>query len=298
LIIKQLSLYNIQNNCNKLIEQKGENMGLDIQKTMIATMGEVLDMLPEGDIKKTIKQSVQNKADKFSSLEKAFEKMCSKKYSDETMSLFLNGWKATHLKMLPIYGLSCRLNQLGMASEDKEQKLAFLESSAYNAKTSHEDLGMGFDAISHGQLYDEFAFSMVKSDEWKLAKYDTKEANDFASWVYKSMLLESIPYALCINMFSEFYNHAEYAYSFLTFKYSMENFYGIKGQELEDAIRYIDVHNQYETEIHHFMAVINAIEKYEKASKEKVSTEIMSEVISIYIDKVCEAIETIAKKFD
>ena len=42
-------------------------MELNIQKTMIATMGEVLDMLPEGDIKKTIKQSVQNKADKFSS---------------------------------------------------------------------------------------------------------------------------------------------------------------------------------------------------------------------------------------
>lgn len=273
-------------------------MRLGIEKTMVNTMGEVLNMLPDGDIKRTIMQSVHIKSNRFSSLEKAFEKMCSKKYPDEVMSLFLNGWKATHLKMLPIYGLSCRLNQLGMASQDREQKLAFLESSAFNAKTSHEDLGMGFDAISHGQLYDEFAFALVQSDTWQLSKYDIKEANDFFDWVYKSMLLEPIPYALCINMFSEFYNHAEYAYSFLTFKYSMENFYGIKGKALDDALLYIDVHNQYETEIHHFMAVINAIEKYEAASGEKVSIETMNEVILTYIDKICDAIEAIAKKFD
>lgn len=82
------------------------------------------------------------------------------------------------------------------------------------------------------------------------------------------MLLKPIPYALCINMFSEFYNHAEYGYAYETFKHSMQNFYNIQGKELEKALLYIDVHNEYQTEIHHFLAVINSLENYEKASGE------------------------------
>ncbi len=273
-------------------------MGILIEKSMLDKMGEVIAMLPPSDIKETIEQTIKGKADKFAIIEALFQKICAKKYSDETMSFFLNGWKMTHLKMLPIYGVSCRLNMLGMECSDEKKKLSYLESSAFNAQTSHEDLGIGFDAISHGRLYDEFAFSLTQSDEWKLSKYDTQKANDFSQWVYRGMLLKSIPYALCINMISEFYNHAEYAYAYETFKYSMSSFYGIEGKALEDAIRYIDVHNEYETEIHHFMAVIHAIEKYEEASGEKVDTSTMAEVIVTYVDSITEALEAVAQKFD
>ncbi len=273
-------------------------MSIKIEKSMRDTMNEVLNLLPDSELKQTIIQSVEKKSDKFLLIEEAFKKVCTQKHPNETMNLFFNGWKATHLKMLPIYGTSCRLNELGMACDDKDAKIAYLEASAFNAKTSHEDLGMGFNAISHGQLYNEFAFSMLQSDTWQLSKYSTKEADDFSQWVYKSMLLEPIPYALCINMFSEFYNHAEYAYSYATFKYSIDHFYDIKGQALEDTLRYIDVHNEYETEIHHFMAVLHAIEKYEKASTEKISMEMMEEVITTYIDKIYDAMIAIAKKFN
>ncbi len=273
-------------------------MGMEIQKSMRDTMNDVLKLLPDKELKQTIMQSVEKKIDKFLLIEKAFQKICTQKYPNETMYLFFNGWKSTHLKMLPIYGTSCRLNELGMACDDTDQKIAYLEASAFNAKTSHEDLGMGFNAVSHGQLYNEFAFSMVQSDAWQRSKYSTKEADDFSQWVYKSMLLEPIPYALCINMFSEFYNHAEYAYSYATFKYSIEHFYDIKGQALEDTLRYIDVHNEYETEIHHFMAVLHAIEKYEKASGEKISMLLVEEVIATYVDKICDAMTAIAKKFN
>jgi hypothetical protein len=273
-------------------------MSLTVEKSMLDKMGEVIAMLPPSDIKKTIEQTIMSKADKFARIEAIFRKIGSQKYSSETMSFFLNGWKMTHLKMLPIYGVSCRLNTLGMECGDEKKRLSYLESSAFNAQTSHEDLGLGFDAISHGRLYDEFAFSLTKSDEWKLSKYDTQKANDFSQWVYRGMLLNPIPYALCINMISEFYNHAEYAYAYETFNYSMSNFYGMVGKELEDAIRYIDVHNEYETEIHHFMAVINSIEKYEEASGDKVETLTMEEVIVTYVDSITDALESIARHFD
>lgn len=273
-------------------------MSLTVSTSMMQKMDEVISMLPEGDIKMTLERTIKQKADKFIIIQNIFQKIGSQHYSNETMSYFLNGWKMTHLKMLPIYGISCRLNTLAMQSDNMQQRLHYLESSAYNAKTSHEDLGLGFDAISHGRLYDEFSFALVKSDEWKLDKYATPKANDFSQWVYRGMLLNPIPYALCINLISEFYNHAEYAYSYETFKYSMETFYGIKGKALEDAIRYIDVHNEYETEIHHFMAVISAISKYEDAIEAKIDMQTMVEVIVTYIDFITEAFEVIAQKFD
>ncbi|WP_428737332.1 hypothetical protein [Sulfurimonas sp.] len=273
-------------------------MKIQIQKSILEKMDEIISLLPTSDIKDTLNSTMKAKADKFSIIENVFQRICSKKYSDETMSVFLNSWKLTHLKMLPIYGLSCRINLLGMDSEDDKVKLAYLESSAYNAKTSHEDLGLGFNAISHGQLYDEFAFSLVKSDEWKLEKFEIPKAKTFSKWVYNSMLLNPIEYALCINMVSEFYNHAEYAYSYDTFKYSMTNFYNIEGKELEDAIRYIDVHNEYETEIHHFLAVLESIYKYEEASGEKVSMRTLQEVINTYVDLITEVFESLVLKFD
>lgn len=276
---------------------KGEKMSLKVQRSMLETMQDVIDMLPPSAIKEAIATTMASKKESFAKIEAIFRKVCSKKYPNKTMSFFLNGWKATHLKMLPIYGLSCRLNTLGFECKNPHQKLDYLEASAFNASTSHEDLGLGFDAISHGRLYDEFAYAMLKSDEWKLKYYDTNEANDFSEWVYRSMLLNTIPYALCINMVSEFYNHAEYAYSYQTFKYSMEKFYALQENALEDAIRYIDVHNQYETEIHHFLAVLNAIQKYEEASGEKITKVLVSEVINTYIDLIVLAFEGISQKF-
>lgn len=273
-------------------------MNLSVKFTMLEKMQEVAQMLPDGRIKEAISCAIASKAESFAIIENVFKKICSERYDDETMSVFLNAWKATHLKMLPIYGLSCRLNILGFESSDDNNKLAYLEASAFNASTSHEDLGIGFDAISHGRLYDEFAYSLVKTDEWKLSKFDVQKANDFSQWIYKSMLLKPIPYALCINMISEFYNHAEYAFANETFKYSMSSFYDINGVELENAIRYIDVHNQYETEIHHFMAVLHAIDKYEKASKENVDDEIIKEVITTYVDAITIAFESISEHFN
>ncbi|MBP1680321.1 MAG: hypothetical protein H6Q35_660 [Proteobacteria bacterium] len=272
-------------------------MKLEVKRTMLETMQDVIDLLPPSVIKEAIATTMSSKKESFTAIEAIFRKICSKKYPDKTLSFFLNGWKATHLKMLPIYGLSCRLDTLAFECKNPNQKLDYLEASAFNASTSHEDLGLGFDAISHGRLYDEFAYAMLKSDEWKLSCYDTKEANEFSEWVYRSMLLNAIPYALCINMVSEFYNHAEYAYSYQTFKYSMEKFYDLEGNALEDAIRYIDVHNQYETEIHHFLAVLNAMQKYEDASGEKITKELIVEVINTYVDLILVAFESISKKF-
>lgn len=271
---------------------------MPIEKDMIEKMDEIITKLPPSDIRDTIDRTIRKKSDKLAVIEDVFRKICSKKYSDEKMALFFNAWKLTHLKMLPIYGLSCRLNTLGMECEDERKKLSYLEASAYNAQTSHEDLGIGFDAISHGQLYDEFAYSILKSDEWKLSKYTIEKAEKFSKWVYNGMLLNPIPYALCINMISEFYNHAEYAYSYDTFKHSMNTFYNIKDNELEAAILYIDVHNEYETEIHHFMAVIKSIEKYEEAIGENINLEVMEEVIETYIDSITEVFESISNKFD
>jgi len=57
------------------------------------------------------------------------------------------------------------------------------------------------------------------------------------------------------------------------------------------------VHNQYETEIHHFLAVLNSIQKYEDASGEKITKELITEVIDTYIDLILVAFEAIAKKF-
>lgn len=270
---------------------------MTVNKSMLNIMQELISMLPESIFKETIGNALLSKEASFIEIENIFKKMCSKKYPDAVMSKFLNGWKATHLKMLPIYGLSCRLDALAMGSKDEKEKLAYLESSAYNSSTSHEDLGIGFDAVTHAKLYDEFAYSLVGSDKWKLNNYDIKEANEFSQWVYKGMLLKPIPYALCINLISEFYNHAEYAYSYETFKYSMSEFYGLEGKELEDAIRYIDVHNEHETEIHHFLAVIESILKYEEASGEKITSELIEEVIDTYVASILKAFKAISNEF-
>lgn len=134
-------------------------MSFEVKVTMEEKVKEVLDLLPKSKHKMAIEKIMAAKSENFLEIEKVFKQICSSKFSESKMSFFLNMWKSTHLKMLPIYGLSCRLNILASSSDDEQQKLHYYQASDFNSQTSHEDLGIGFDAISHGKLYDDFAYS-------------------------------------------------------------------------------------------------------------------------------------------
>ncbi|KAB8332727.1 hypothetical protein SD80_019435 [Scytonema tolypothrichoides VB-61278] len=63
--------------------------------------------------------------------------------------------------MLPTYGLSCRLQRLAFIKDAQEREQLLL-ASAFNAETSHEDLGLEYEGVTHTALYRRFGKQLFR----------------------------------------------------------------------------------------------------------------------------------------
>jgi hypothetical protein len=206
----------------------------------------------------------------------------SSAWSGDLLRTFAGSWKATHLKMLAIYGLSCRLQRTAEGAEDLDRSNLYL-AAARNASTSYEDLGLDFDGHTHAELYDDFAEALTGGDLWTLRKHRLPEAHRFSRWVYRNMVVESIPDGLLTNMFSEIYNHGEYSIALPAADAYFQRHTRLTAQERRKAVIYIAAHVEDEVEASHFLVVVEALDRYLAASRTQFDAERAGSVFRAYL---------------
>ena len=170
----------------------------------------VADLVTDKSLREALARSFSRAGAAVEEVQLCFALVPAKRWSEDVFATFLHSWKATHLKMLGIYGLSCRIQRLALTEEGEAREQLWI-AAARNAETSYEDLGLDYDGLTHAALYDDMARSFVPGDTWQLEANGLPAALAFKRWVYERMVVDEISTGLLTNMFSEIYNHAEYS---------------------------------------------------------------------------------------
>ena len=254
-------------------------------QSLTATAARVAGLVTDQRLREALERSFASAAGSVEEIERCFELLPAKRWSEDLFSTFLHSWKATHLKMLGIYGLSCRIQRLAMADDGEAREQLWL-AAARNAETSYEDLGLDYDGVTHAALYDDMARSFVPTDAWLMEANGVPAALAFKRWVYERMVVDEIPTGLLTNMFSEIYNHAEYTLALGAFTELVESHYHFTEVEKERALTYIGAHVGDETEMRHFLVVVDALERYNLARRLDIDYERAELLFTEYLERL------------
>jgi hypothetical protein len=254
----------------------------------------VISLVPQAELRDTLRRAFSQEQAAVENIEEFFRMLPSAAWSRDLLCTFAGSWKATHLKMLAIYGLSCRLQRAAEGVEELDRSNLYL-AAARNAATSYEDLGLDFDGHTHAELYDDFAEALTGGDLWTLRKYRLPEAHLFSQWCYRNMVVEPIPAGLLTNMFSEIYNHGEYSIALPAAGAYFHQHTRLTAQERGKAITYIAAHVEDDTEADHFLVVVEALDRYLAASKTQFDAERASSVFRGYLRNLAPVMQKLTE---
>jgi hypothetical protein len=239
---------------------------LDVPTSLRAVIDPVISRVPSAELRDTLRRAFSEEQGAVGDIEALFRGLPQTTWSRDLLCTFASSWKATHLKMLAIYGLSCRLQRAAEGAGELDRSNLLL-AAARNASTSYEDLGLDFDGHTHAELYEDFAEALTGGDLWGLRRYRLPEAHRFGQWVYRNMVVEAIPDGLLTNLFSEIYNHGEYSIALPAADAYFRQHTRLTPPERRKATTYIAAHVEDEVEAAHFLVVAEALERYQTASK-------------------------------
>jgi hypothetical protein len=268
---------------------------MDTITSLSAVVDPVIAMVPTPELRDSLYSAFCDEKTAVRSIEDFFQLLPATAWSQDLLQTFANSWKATHLKMLAIYGLSCRMQRMADAAGDLERSDLYL-AAARNASTSYEDLGLDFDGHTHADLYEDFAEALTGGDFWQLRRYRLPEAHKFGRWVYRNMVVEDIQDGLLTNMFSEIYNHGEYSIALPAADAYFEQHTRITAPERRKAVTYIAAHVEDEVEAAHFLVVVEALDRYQAASKTRFDPARASSVFRTYLRKLGQVFHTLTER--
>jgi len=264
-----------------------------------ASLGAIVDpviaFVPHVELRDTLYGAFSAEHVAVGIIEDFFSLLPSSAWSKELLRTFASSWKATHLKMLAIYGLSCRLQRLADAAVEPDRSTLYL-AAARNAETSYEDLGLDFDGETHADLYENFADALTGDDSWQLRKYRLPEAHRFSRWVYRNMVVEPVADGLLTNMFSEIYNHGEYSIALPAAKAYFQQHASLPKAECDKATTYIGVHVANDTEADHFLVVVEALDRYLTASGTKFDAPRASALFRSYLRNIAPVMQELTER--
>jgi hypothetical protein len=258
--------------------------------SLSAVIDPVISRIPAAPLRNTLRDAFLQEPAAVRTIEKFFRMFAASRWSDELLYTFAASWKATHLKMLAIYGLSCRLQRAAENAGELERTSLHI-AAAKNAATSYEDLGLDYDGHTHAELYEEFAQALTGSDLWQLPRYRLPEAHRFSRWVYRNMVVEAIPDGLLTNMFSEIYNHGEYSMALAATGAYLRQHAHLGTSQYRRAIAYVAAHVEDEVEAAHFLVVVEALDRYLAASNTRLDLQRASWVFQTYLRNLAPVME-------
>jgi hypothetical protein len=250
--------------------------------SLTSVVDPVISLVPSAELRDTLRRAFSAEQAAVEDIEEFFRMLPTAAWSEDLLCTFSASWKATHLKMLAIYGLSCRLQRTAEGAEEPGRTNLYL-AAARNAATSYEDLGLDFDGHTHAELYDDFAEALTGGDLWQLPKYRLPEAQRFCTWAYREMVVEDISDGLLTNMFSEIYNHGEYTIALPAADAYFQQHTRLTAEERRKAITYIAAHVEDDTEADHFLVVVEALDRYLAATKAQFNAERAASVFRAYL---------------
>jgi len=261
---------------------------IDTPTSLIAVAAPVISLVPSVPLRDTLRRVFTEEQAALADIEAFFRLLPSSAWSTDMLLTFASSWKATHLKMLAIYGLSCRLQRAADGAGDVDLSTQYHLASARNAATSYQDLGLDFDGHTHTELYEDFAEALTGGDLWLLPKYRLPEAHQFGQWVYRNMVVEDMADGLLTNMFSEIYNHAEYSIALPAAEAYFQQHTRLSAPERHKATIYISAHVESEVEAAHFLLVLEALDHYLTASKTQFDQQRADFVFRTYLRKLAK----------
>lgn len=258
-----------------------------------------LEHVTDSSLKQALLTALHNRETDLQVIEQVFEKIGTKRWSEDQFKTIFHAWKETHLKMLAIYGLSCRMQRMALDTDEPAQQQLLLLAAAKNAETSYEDLGLDYDGETHTTLYHNLAESFVSDDSWMLAANGIKEAAAFKTYVYRNMVVEpDIQTGLFTNMFSEIYNHAEYSVAITAFNRLIDENYDFTPEQKEKTTTYIFAHIEDETELNHFTVVIDSLNYYTQATGTAINYTLAQQTFETYISKLSAVFRALDTKLN
>jgi len=260
-----------------------------------AVVDPVISRVPSPVLREALRRAFTGEQAALASIEEPFRILPSSAWSAELLCTFAGSWKATHLKMLAIYGLSCRLHRLAERPGAADREDLWI-AAARNASTSHEDLGLDFDGHTHAELYDDFAEALTGGDLWQLRRYRLPEAHGFGRWVYRNMVVEDIPDGLLTNMFSEIYNHGEYSVALPAAQAYFRQRTGLSESERASAVTYIAAHVEDDTEADHFLVVVDALDRYLAAIGAQLDTTRARYIFGAYLRNLAPVMRQLTER--
>lgn len=262
------------------------------KSNIINTVNSIINTVSDEKLQQALSQSFGEASESLQHCEDFFELLPTHRWSNKILARVFNSWKATHLKMLAIYGLSCRLQRLAL-TKDAQEREQLLLAAAFNAETSHEDLGLDYEGVTHASLYEDLASSFLGNYPWQLDEYCVPQGRDFKQWIYHNMVVDDIYKGLLTNMFSEIYNHGEYTRALSAFSELIDKHYDFSSEEKDTALFYIGVHVADETEVAHFEVVVKALNEYSKATNTAIDYTQAKLVFKEYLTRLGTVMEAL-----
>ena len=256
-------------------------------QTLAATINPLFNMVSDAQLRQSLIQGFHDKDARaaVTEIEEFFALLPTHCWSNWFLAHFFNSWKATHLKMLAIYGLSCRLQRLALDHPAQSREQLFF-AGAYNAETSYEDLGLDFGGTTHAELYNRFAKQFLHDYPWSLDSNCLANARAFQKWIYHNMVVADIPIGLLTNIFSELYNHGEYTIALSAFSDLIDRHYVFSATDKDQALTYINAHIEDETEVDHFLVVVKALDAYCQATNTSIDYEQVQSLFTEYLTRL------------
>lgn len=267
---------------------------MDTPTSLTAVVAPVISLVPSAELRDTLRRAFAEERAAVANIEEFFREFPSSEWSKDLLHTFANSWKATHLKMLAIYGLSCRLQRMADGAEDPARSNLHV-AAARNASTSYEDLGLDFDGHTHAELYEDFAEALTGGDLWQLRQYRLPEAHRFSQWVYRNMVVGDIPDGLLTNMFSEIYNHGEYSIALPAADNYFRQHTRLTAPERQKATTYIAAHVEDDVEAAHFLVVVEALDRYLTASKTQFDADRAGSVFRTYLRNLSQVMRRLTE---
>ena len=246
----------------------------------------LIQQITDQQLQSALHEAFLNKNETLDIVDNTFAALAAQRPRRETLRTFMKSWHSTHLKMLPIYGLSCRMIRRGLASSG-EQRATYLDAAAYNAETSFEDLNIDRDHdFTHPELFATLAETLCGGNEWVLERYCIAEADSFKRWIYASMVYEPIEGGLFTNLFSEIFNHCEYSLVIPHFQALLTEHMGYSLQEADQMAMYIRAHVLDSVEEDHFHNVVDALTAFNQAEGKPTDDAAAYQQFSDYLERI------------
>src|ERR1700722_8325657 len=109
---------------------------MNVSRGLLGFVDPVIDLAPQPGLRDALHRSFAAEPEAVAAFEDFFALLPRTQWSHDLLCTIVGSWKATHLKMLAIYGLSCRLNRLAAAADPALRPGLYL-AAARNAETSY-----------------------------------------------------------------------------------------------------------------------------------------------------------------